>query len=55
MPAKIKNQSRIFKAVHETTSDLHKLGFIDQRKMSKFDALCLTPIQERQPRKKSKN
>jgi len=31
-------------AVHETAVDLHRLGFIDQRKMRKYDALCLAPI-----------
>jgi len=30
--------------VHETAVDLHRLGFIDQRKMRKYDALCLAPI-----------
>jgi putative transcriptional regulator len=32
--------------VHETAADLHRLGFIDQRKMRKYDALCLDPIPE---------
>ena len=30
--------------MHETATDLHRLGFIDQRKMRKYDALCLAPI-----------
>jgi len=42
----IKAKSRIFEAVHETASDLHRLGFIDKRKMRKFDALCLDPVPE---------
>jgi len=37
-------KSPIFDAVHETATDLHRLGFIDQRKMRKFDLLCQTPI-----------
>ncbi|MFA7242445.1 MAG: DNA-binding transcriptional regulator [Sulfuricellaceae bacterium] len=41
---KTKAKSRIFDAVHETASDLHRLGFIDKRKMRKFDALCLSPV-----------
>jgi putative transcriptional regulator len=41
---KAKAKSRIFESVHETVSDLHRLGFIDKRKMSKFDALCLDPV-----------
>lgn len=39
-----KVKSRIFDAVHETASDLHRLGFIDKRKMAKFDLLCLDPV-----------
>jgi putative transcriptional regulator len=44
MTTKTKAKSTIFEAVHETASDLHGLGFIDKRKMNKFDALCLAPI-----------
>lgn len=39
-----KAKSPIFEAVHETALDLHRLGFIDQRKMRKFDVLCQEPI-----------
>lgn len=41
-----KARSRILESVHETASDLHRLGFIDKRKMQKYDALCLSPIPE---------
>ena len=44
MTTKSKAMSPIFEAVHETASDLHRLGFIDKRKMRKFDVLCLDPI-----------
>lgn len=44
--AQSKTKSRIFEAVHETASDLNRLGFIDKRKMCKYDALCLEPVQE---------
>ena len=44
MTTKTKAKSRIFEAVHETANDLHRLGFIDKRKMNKFDVLCLDPI-----------
>ena len=44
MTTKTKAKSRIFEAVYETASDLHRLGFIDKRKMNKFDVLCLDPI-----------
>lgn len=46
MTAKAKAKSLILDAVHETAGDLHRLGFIDQRKMRKYDALCLAPIPE---------
>ena len=44
MTTKSKAKSPIFEAVHETANDLHRLGFIDKRKMRKFDVLCLDPI-----------
>ncbi|MEW5942904.1 MAG: DNA-binding transcriptional regulator [Pseudomonadota bacterium] len=44
MTSKTKAKSRILEAVHETASDLHRLGFIDMRKMRKFEALCLEPV-----------
>jgi len=46
MTAKTKAKSEIFEAVYETASDLHRLGFIDKRKMHKFDVLCLEPVAE---------
>ena len=44
MATKTHVQSPLLQAVHETATDLHRLGFIDQRKMRKYDALCLAPI-----------
>ena len=44
MTKKTKTKSRILEAVHETASELSRLGFIDKRKMRKFDALCLDPV-----------
>lgn len=41
MTRKNRAKSWIFEAVHETAGDLHRLGFIDKRKMREFDALCL--------------
>jgi putative transcriptional regulator len=46
MTTKAKSKSRLLQAVHETARDLHRLGFIDKRKMSKYDALCLEPVRE---------
>ena len=44
MTSKAKAKSRVLEAVHETARDLHRLGFIDKRKMRKFDVLCLAPV-----------
>ena len=44
MTKKISAKSPIFEAVHETASDLHRLGFIDMRKMQRCDVLCLQPV-----------
>lgn len=49
MTAKAKAKNRILEAVHETAGDLHRLGFIDKRKMQKYDVLCLTPVQDYAP------
>ncbi len=46
MTTKPKSKSKILDAVHETANDLHKLGFIDKRKMRNFELLCLEPIPE---------
>ena len=46
MTNKGKPKSRIMEAVHETVSDLHRLGFIDIHKMREYDVLCLDPVPE---------
>ncbi|MEI6303989.1 MAG: DNA-binding transcriptional regulator [Betaproteobacteria bacterium] len=46
MTTKSKAKTPILEAVHETAADLHRLGFIDIRKMRKFDVLCLEPVPE---------
>lgn len=46
MNAKSKLKSRIREAVHEGARDLHRLGFIDKRKMRHYEALCLDPVQD---------
>jgi len=38
--------SRILEAVPTTGQDLRRLGFIDQRRMHPYDALCLAPVQD---------
>jgi putative transcriptional regulator len=49
MPGKYR--SIAMAAIHETASDLQKVGGLNQKTMRKFDALCLTPIQAMTPRK----
>ena len=44
MVRKVKAKTDILAAVHETANDLHELGFIDKRKMHKYNLLCLQPI-----------
>jgi putative transcriptional regulator len=46
MTTKTKAKSAILASVHETASDLHRLGFIDKRRMRKYDVLCLAPVPE---------
>lgn len=35
-----KRKSRILDEMHATTRDLHRLGFIDKRRMGELEALC---------------
>ncbi len=44
-----KYRSDAMAAIHETASDLHRVGGLDQKTMRKFDALCLTPIEQMSP------
>jgi putative transcriptional regulator len=46
-----KYRSRAMAAIHETASDLYKVGGMDRKTMRKFDVLCLTPIQVMTPQK----
>ena len=44
MSTRTKADSRILDVIHETARDLHAAGFIDKRRMRKYDALCMTPV-----------
>ncbi|TAG24620.1 MAG: helix-turn-helix domain-containing protein [Burkholderiales bacterium] len=44
MTKKTTAKSRLMEAVHDTAADLHRLGFIDKRKMQRYEALCLQPV-----------
>lgn len=46
MTTKTRAKSPILEAVHETASDMYRLGFIDKRRMQQYDALCLKPVQD---------
>ena len=46
MATKAKPRSRLLEAVHESASDMHRLGFIEKRHMAKYDALYLEPVPE---------
>ena len=46
-----KYRSKVMAAVHEIARELDRVGGMDKRTMRKFDALCLTPIQEMTPKK----
>lgn len=45
----MKKQSRILDAVHETATDLHRLGFIDKHSMENYDVLCIPPVPDYSP------
>lgn len=44
-----KQKNSILDTVHETASDLARLGFIDKRSMDRYDALCVPPVPEYPP------
>lgn len=46
MTVEVETDSGLLGAIHETAGDLHKLGFIDKRRMQQYDALCLESVRE---------
>jgi putative transcriptional regulator len=42
-------KSDMLAALHETVSDMHDAGLMDQQTMRHFDGLCLTPIPDLAP------
>ena len=46
-----KYRTDVMAAIHETASDLLRVGGMDQKTMRKFDVLCLTPILPMTPKK----
>jgi putative transcriptional regulator len=45
----MKKKSRLLDEIHETASDLHRLGFIDKRSMAKYAALCIPQVPDYSP------
>jgi putative transcriptional regulator len=43
-------RSRIAHSVHETVRGLHSAGLADKRTMRRFDATCLTTVEELTPK-----
>ncbi len=39
-----KQTSKILDTIHETASDLCRLGIINKRSMERYDALCIPPV-----------
>jgi putative transcriptional regulator len=46
---KPKYRSKIARSVHETVRGLHRAGLVDKRTMRRFDASCLTVVEELSP------
>lgn len=44
------HKNRLFEAVHETAKDLHALGFIDKRALQTYEALCIEPVPNYDPK-----
>jgi putative transcriptional regulator len=44
-----KPKSEIAEAVHETATDLDRVGLIDLMKMREYDSLCLQPLEPLDP------
>ena len=44
-------QSKMLASIHEAASGLHKIGFIDKRRMEKYNLLCHAPVPEYSPKK----
>jgi putative transcriptional regulator len=47
---KRKYRSDIARSVHETASGLHRIGLVDRKTMRRFDASCLTTVEDLTPR-----
>jgi putative transcriptional regulator len=47
--AKRKYRSDVHRSVHVTVKDLHDIGLVDKATMRRFDASCLTAVEELNP------
>jgi putative transcriptional regulator len=50
MKKQSKYRNDIARSVHETVRGLRRLGLVDRKTMLKFDASCLTAVQELSPK-----
>ena len=41
------NKSNILDVIHETASDLHNIGLINEHTMARYDALCVPPAPDK--------
>ena len=44
-----KQKSDILDMIHETASDLHRLGIVNKQSMERYDALCVSPVPDYSP------
>jgi putative transcriptional regulator len=47
---KAKYRSDVARSVHETVRDLHRIGVVDKKTMRRFDASCLTNVEQLTPK-----
>ena len=45
----MKKQSSILNAVHETASDLYRLGLLNKRSMERYESLTIPPVPDYSP------
>ncbi|CAH0150498.1 helix-turn-helix domain-containing protein [Stenotrophomonas lactitubi] len=45
-PERTRAKSRLLQTVHDAALSLHAHGFIDKRRLSRYEALCLEPVPE---------
>jgi putative transcriptional regulator len=49
MATKRKYRSDVARSVHQTVRGLHRIGLVDKKTMRRFDASCLTSVEQLSP------